>query len=199
MFKLYHHPQSRSTRPNWLLEELGLEAERVYVDMSEKQHKAPEFLAINPLGELPAFAEGDRVITESLAICLYLADVHGPHLVPPAGPGRADYYRWMVYPVGTIEPRGMAVYAARQSGDEEAVEQATRKLAEAVDVVADNFGDGPWLLGEQFTTADVMLGSTLMWLQMAGLLDLPPVLGAWAHRIMQRPAWQRAFGQGKGG
>ncbi len=191
--KLYHNPRSRSTRPNWLLEEIGLDAERVSIDFAKGEQKSPEYLAINPLGQLPAFTEGEATITESLAICLYLADVHGPHLVPPPGPGRASYYRWMVYPVGTLEPRAMEVFHHKAGGDAEKLAEAKAKLDASVEVVADAFGEGPWVLGEQFTTADVMLGSTLMWLSMMGQIELPPVLQGWVGRIMQRPAWQRAF------
>lgn len=191
--KLYHNPRSRSTRPNWLLEEIGLDAERVSIDFAKGEQKSPEYLAINPLGQLPAWTEGETTITESLAICLYLADVHGPHLVPPPGPGRAAYYRWMVYPVGTLEPRMMEVFHHKAGGDTEKMTEAKAKLDASVAVVADAFGEGPWLLGEQFTAADIMLGSTLMWLSMMGQIELPPVLQGWTGRIMQRPAWQRAF------
>lgn len=191
--KLYHNPKSRSTRPNWLLEELGLDAERIAIEFSTGQHKSPEYLAVNPLGQLPAFVDGDAVITESLAICLYLTDAYGTRLKPEGGPALATYYRWVAYVSGTIEPRAMAIYGAK--GDEAREAAARKGLADAVQVVADAFGDGPWLVGDQFTTADVMLGSTLMWVSMMGLVELPPALGAWIGRITARPAWKRAFGQ----
>lgn len=193
--KLYHNPRSRSTRPNWLLEEIGLDAERVPIEFAKGEHKAPDFLAINPLGQLPAFTDGEVPITESLGICLYLADVYGPHLVPPHGPERGPYYRWMAYSIGTIEPRAMAIFHAEQAGDEEKAAAAKASLDAAVKVIADAFGEGPWLLGEQFTAADVMLGSTIMWLVMMGRIQPPPVLAAWLGRMRERPAWQRAFGQ----
>ncbi len=191
--KLYHNPKSRSTRPNWLIEELGLDVERVMIAFDKGEHRAPDYLAINPLGQLPALEDDGAILTESGAICLYLTDAYGPQLKPEKRADLAAYHRWIAYVAGTLEPRAMGIYAAGDDADRRAA--AKEKLDHAVQIVADAFGEGPWLLGAQFTTADVVLGSTLLWMQMMQMIEPPPVLGAWMGRLAQRPAFQRAFGQ----
>lgn len=191
--KLYHNPRSRSTRPNWLIEELGLDVERVMIAFDKGEHRAPAFLAINPLGQLPAMEDNGVTLTESGAICLYLTDVYGSQLKPDTPAGLAAYHRWIAYVPGTLEHRAMGIYMAGDDPEKRAA--AKEKLAEAVQVVADAFGDGPWLVGDRFTTADVVMGSTLLWMQLAGMIDMPSTLAPWADRLQQRPAFQKAFGQ----
>jgi len=101
----------------------------------------------------------------------------------------------MVYPVGTLEPRAMDRYRATQSGDDDTIAKATEALDAAVAVVADALGVGPWLLGQQFTTADIMTGALLIRLDALGACTLPENVTAWCARLSSRPAFKSAFGQ----
>jgi len=103
---LYYMPGTRSTRPRWLLEELGIPYKLRRVDMRAGEHKTESFLAVNPLAKLPVLTQGNSTITESLAICLYLTDRYPEAGLAPAinMVGRAQYYKWVVFSIGTFEP-----------------------------------------------------------------------------------------------
>lgn len=197
--KLYHHPMSRSIRPRLLLEELGVDFEEVFIDLKAGAHKQPEYLAINPLGQLPALGDAGVVINESVGICLYLAHAYGEgKLVPTGGAALARYYQWAAFVPGTIEPRVTRLYFAKQSGDEAQVAAARKNLNDSFQVIADNGLPSPWLLGEQFTTVDVLVGSTMMWLAQVGHATIPEELMPWIGALTARPAWQRVFASMRG-
>lgn len=197
--KLYHSKQTRSVRPRWLLEELGVPYDLVALDMSKQEHKSPEYLKIHPHGALPALVDGDVTLIESAAICAYLADKFPEkHLAPPVGsPARGPYYQWMVYTIGTMEPPIMDVFlntvmlpeAERSPAKVEAGRQGWKTVAE---VLSKALQGKQYLLGDQFTAADVMVGSTLAWGQFLGLLDGFPVLQEYVGRIASRPAFLKA-------
>ena len=113
--KLYFAPRTRATRPRWLLEELGVPYELVELDMSKQEHKQLPYLRIHPLGRVPALADGDQVIFESAAICMYLADKFPEKKLAPAvgTPERGQYYQWMVYAGATLEPEVLTSAADR--------------------------------------------------------------------------------------
>lgn len=136
---------------------------------------------------------------ESAAICLYLADKFpAAQLAPPVGSAeRGRYYQWMVYTIGTLEPPVLDVFLntiqlpeAERSATK--AESGRTRFAEVAKVISDALGATPYLLGERFSAADVMIGSTLGWCSFMGLLDGQPVLTAYVERLMQRPAYQRA-------
>jgi len=199
MLKLYHSAQSRSVRPRWLLEEIGAPYELVRLDMSKQEHKAPAYLRISPHGTVPALVDGDLALIESAAICAYLADKFpDAHMAPALGtPQRGRYYQWMVYSMATLEPPVIQVFMhtvmlpeAERSA--QAVEQARASFAGVADVLATALSGKPFMLGEQFSAADVMIGSTLAWSQFLGLLNERPALQEYAQRLSARPAYQRA-------
>jgi glutathione S-transferase len=199
MLKLYHTAQSRSTRPRWLLEEIGAPYELVRISMKDNQHKTPAYLAVHPHGQLPALVDDGVTLIESAAICLHLADKFpAAKLAPPLGSAdRGRYYQWMVYTIGTLEPPVLDVFLntiqlpeAERSAAK--AESGRARFAEAATVISDGLGSKPYLLGDTFSAADVMIGSTLGWCSFMGLLDGQKVLTAYVERLMQRPAYQRA-------
>lgn len=198
MITLYHSPQSRSVRPRWLLEEIGADFTIVPIDLGKQEQKSAAHLRVHPHGQVPALTDGDLTLIESAAICLHLADrFPAAGLAPaPGTPERGRYYQWMVYTVATLEPPILQVFMntiqlpeAERSAAEAAA--GREKFRDVAKVIADAIGAGPYLLGDQFSAADVMVGSTLAWASFMGLLDGQPVLAAYVERLVQRPAYQR--------
>lgn len=197
--KLYYAPQSRAVRPRWLLEEIGAPYTLVRLDMSKNEHKAPDYMKIHPHGAVPALVDGDVAMFESAAICAYLADKFADkRLAPPVGsPARALYYQWMIYSMATLEPPVLQVFmhaamlpeAERSAA---AAEEGRAKFAEVARVLTRALEGRSFMLGDQFSAADVMIGSTLVWAQMLGLLGEHPVLADYVGRLLSRPAFQRA-------
>jgi len=199
MITLYHAPQSRSARPKWLLEEAGATYDVVRVDLSKQEHKSAEHLRRHPHGQVPVLVDGDLALIESAAICLHLAD-RFPHakLAPALGsPERGRYYQWMVYAIATLEAPIVDIFMntvqlpeAQRSAEK--VAAARTQFAAIGRVLSDALGAHPYLLGADFSAADIMVGSTLAWGSFMGLLDDSPVLAAYVERLTQRPAFQRA-------
>ena len=201
MLKLYHSRQSRSVRPRWLLEELGVPYELVTLDMQKGEHKTPAYMKVHPHGAVPALVDGDLQLFESAAICAYLADKFPEkRLAPPPGTAaRGLYYQWMVYAIATLEPPVIDVFMHTAMLPETqrspaAIEAARKKFADVASVLEQALGTRPFLLGDQFTAADVMVGSTLGWAQMLGLLEGRKTLQQYVQRLSERPALQKAQG-----
>jgi glutathione S-transferase len=200
MLTLYHSPQSRSVRPRWLLEELGVPCEVKLVDLQSGDQKKPEYLKLNPNGTVPTLVDGDLVLWESAAICQYLADKFPEkRLAPPVGtPERGKYYQWIHYAMSGLEPPAVTIFLHTMRLPEAErlpvlVEGARAQLAAATKVVEDALAGREWILGSQFSAADVMIGSTLAWVQMMGLVnDTTPNVAGYLGRCAARPAMQRA-------
>jgi len=197
--KLYHSPRSRSVRPRWLLEEVGAPYELVTLDFARGEHKTPEYLRIHPHGAVPALEDGDLVLIESAAICSYLADKFpAAQLAPAVGTAaRGRYYQWMHYAIATLEPPVLQVFLhtvllpeAQRSA--RATEEGRQKSAEAIQAIGGALGSQPFILGEQFSAADILLGTTLSWARAFGLLGEHPEVEAYAQRLAARPAYRRA-------
>ena len=197
--KLYHAAQTRSVRPRWLLEEIGAPYTLVRLDMSKGEHKSPEYMKIHPHGAVPALVDGDLTLFESAAICAYLADKFPEkHMAPAVGtPARGLYYQWMFYTMATLEPPVIEVVLhtvmlpeAQRSAA--AAEAGRTKFAQVAQVLEQALAGKSFILGDQFSVADVMIGSTLGWAQMMGILSGHPVLEAYVARLATRPAFQRA-------
>jgi glutathione S-transferase len=184
--KLYFNPQSRALIAKWMLDECGATYEIVPIDFTKREHKAPEFLKINPAGKLPALVDGESRIYEGAAICLYLGDKFPQaNLAPKIGaPERGRYLSLMVYSTSQIEPAMgdeiMKVETAPQRGwtDYETVKN----------VVEGELGAGPYLFGDWFTAADVMIGSMFIWKRMLRMPTDRPKLEAYVDRLLARPA-----------
>lgn len=191
--QLFWCPKTRAQRAVWMLEETGLDYDRVTIDVSNPDApRPPAFTAASPMGKVPALADGAVRFADSAAICIYLADRYPACGLAPAidDPQRGAYLYWMVYTPGVIEPamgeRFNNVTPNRHSsgwGDFDTM----------IETLATGLGDGPWILGDQFTAADVMLGSSVHFLKQFGLLEESSVLDAYGERCLARPACQRAL------
>jgi glutathione S-transferase len=193
MIKLYWCQNTRAMRAVWLLEEAGVPYERVHIDIRDAQAKAdPEFRAASPLGKVPALADGAVRINDSGAICAYIADAYPQAgLAPPIGdPQRGAYLQWLMFTNSNIEPAMMEKFSALTPN------RAAHGWGDYVSMLAtlrEGLQTGPWILGERFCAADVMLGSAVYFLDMFKILSDEPVLKAYLERCMARPAAQRAF------
>jgi glutathione S-transferase len=183
MIKLYGGAFSRASIVHWYLEELQIPYEFVKLDMKAGEHRQPEFLAINPMGKVPALVDGDATVWESGAILLYLAQVYDN--LPTAPAERALYDQWVLFANATLGP-GIFVETSR--------EQETPKLLGPLDQL---FATHTHLMGDSFTVADVAVGSMLGYIIMMLKMDLSayPNVMAYLERIRQRPAFQKTIGQ----
>ncbi|MCA9689895.1 MAG: glutathione S-transferase [Myxococcales bacterium] len=190
--KIYWCPRTRASRVVWMLEELGRPYERVYVDIRAPGPRDPEFLAASPMGKVPALADGPVTVADSAAICLYLADRYASGTLAPAidDPSRGRFLYWIMYAPGVFEPamaeKFSGLPAKRQThgwGDFPAM----------IATLEAGLAAGPWIMGDTFTAADVLLGSSVAFLRMFGGLPDSPVLSAYADRCVERPAYRRAM------
>ena len=195
---LYHASPSRSSIILWMLEELGQPYEVKLLKLSEGDNLKPDYLAINPMGKVPALDHKGTVITESAAICTYLADEfpQAKLNVPVGTPRRGVYLKWLCFGPGCFEPAVIDRAAPR-------TEEARRGMLgygtfdTTMDTVAKAVAKGPWLMGEQFTAADVIIGANIRWGTMFKLIPERPEFTAYAARIAARPAAQRAEAKDK--
>jgi glutathione S-transferase len=193
MIKLYWCPNTRAMRAVWLLEEAGVPYERVQIDIRDAQAKAnPEFRTASPLGKVPALADGAVTINDSGAICAYIADAYPQAgLAPPIGdPQRGAYLQWLMFTNSNIEPAMMEKFSALTPNR---AAHGWGDYASMLTMLREGLQTGPWILGERFCAADVMLGSAVYFLDMFKILGDEPVLKAYLERCMARPAAQRAF------
>ena len=194
---LYHAAPSRSSITRWMLEEIGEPYDIHLLSLNKGDNRAPEFLAVNPMGKVPALKHGDVVITEAAAICAYLADEfpRAKLNVPVGDPRRGVYLKWLFFGPSCIEPAIIDRAAPRK-------EEARRGMLgygdfdTVMDVVAKAVSKGPYLLGEQFTAADVVIGSGLRWGMLFKLLPERIPLLCRAPRGATGTATRRSAGQG---
>ena len=195
---LYHAAPSRSSIALWMLEEIGEPYDVKLLKLSAGDNMKPDYLAINPMGKVPALKHGDTVITEVAAICTYLADEFPAKKlnVPVGTPRRGVYLKWLFFGPGCFEPAVIDRAAPRK-------EEARRGMLgygdfdTCMNVVAKAVDKGPWIMGEQFTAADVVIGSNIRWGTMFKLIPERPEFTAYAARIAARPAAQRAEAKDK--
>jgi glutathione S-transferase len=191
---LYHAAPSRSSIVHWMLEELGEPYDIHLVSFKKGETRAPAYLAINPMGKVPALRHGDVIITEAAAICTYLADEfpRAKLNIPIGNPRRGPYLKWLFFGPSCVEPAIMERAYPRKDtppraalgfGDFDLVVDVLAKAAAAAQ---------PYLMGEQFTAADVVIGSGLRWGMMFKLLPERPEFTAYVGRLTERPALKRA-------
>jgi glutathione S-transferase len=195
---LYHAAPSRSSITRWMLEETGEPYDIHLLSLSKGDNRTPEYLAVNPMGKVPALKHGDTVLTEGAAICAYLADEfpRAKLSVPIGTPRRGVYLKWLFFGPSCIE----AAMIDRASPRKEEPRRAMLGYGDfdtVMDVTAKAVAKGPYLMGEQFTAADVVVGSTLRWGMMFKLLPERPEFIAYTNRLAARPALQRAEAQDK--
>ncbi|MGR9046564.1 MAG: glutathione S-transferase family protein [Gammaproteobacteria bacterium] len=198
MIRIYGFPYTRSTRVTWALEEAGVDYEFIAVDLSKGEHKKPEFLEVNPGGKVPALVDGDFVLTESAAICTYLGEKFpSSGLVPSALTERAHYFQWCFFamteleaPLWTMEKHARILPASHRVP---AIEKTCRwEFQRAASVLAQHMEGREYVVGNQLTAADILLGSTLNWGRKVGEVLEPGALEAYAERMAARPALARA-------
>ena len=195
---LYHAAPSRSSIVRWMFEEIGEPYDVHLLSLSKGDNRAPDYLAVNPMGKVPALRHGDVVITEAAAICTYLADEY-PRAklnVPVGDPRRGPYLKWLFFGPSCIEPAMMDRAFPRK---EEARRGALGygDFDTVLNVVAKAVASGRFILGDQFTAADVVIGSGLRFGMMFKLLPERDEFMAYTQRLAKRPALQRAEAKDK--
>ena len=188
----YHAAPSRGAIVHWMLEEVGAPFRMELLDLSRGEQKEPTYLAVNPMGKVPAIVHRGVVITEVAAICCYLADAFpGAGLAPAIGdPQRGTYLRWLIFEPACLEPAIVDRMLERPPGPPRALGYGD--FDTTMDVVARAVTPGPNLLGERFSTADVLIGSALRWGTMIGSVPQRPEFAGYIERLNARPALQRA-------
>ena len=190
---LYTNPMSRGRIARWMLEEVGQPYRAEMVGYGPAM-KAPAYLAINPMGKVPALRHGDVIVTEGAAICAYLADAFPQAgLAPPPGaPARGPYYRWLFFAAGPIEA---SVTNKAMGFDAPAEKEGTLgygSLDAVMNAVEGALKHSDHIAGDRFTAADVYLGSQIGWGMQFGTIEKRPAFQAYWERIGSRPAAVRA-------
>jgi len=190
---LYHASPSRSSIVLWMLEELGEPYDIKLLKLSAGDNLKPEFLSLNPMGKVPTLKHGDTVITESAAICTFLADEYPKAKlnIPVGAPGRGVYLKWLFFGPSCIEP----AIIDRASPRKEEARRAMLSYGDfdtVMNVAAKAVEKGPWLMGEQFTAADVIIGANLRWGMIFKMIPERKEFLDYAARIAARPGAQRA-------
>ena len=188
----YHSPNTRSTGTLILLEELGAPYRLEIVNLKSGAQREPAYVAVNPMGKVPAIRHGDAVVTEQVAVYLYLAD-----LFPEAGlapmltdPLRGPYLRWLAFYGSSFEP---AIIDRSQKR-----EPAPRAMSPYGDfdtmfkTLTDQLEAGPYMLGSRFLALDVLWGTALGWITHFGLIPAVPVIKSYVERVNTRPAFAKA-------
>jgi len=188
---LYHHPYSRAANVVWMLEEVGVPYEIRFVDIMTGAHKAPDIVALNPMGKLPILVDGDAVVSESAAIALYLADRYSLGKLAPAldDPKRGTYLRWSLFAPSVIEPGSLA---KANNWEFKPGSAGWGKHEDMLEAMAFAIGKGPFLLGETFSVAAVIFGGTIAFMLQFDMLEKRPAFTEYAARLAERPAAQKA-------
>lgn len=189
---LYHSPQSRSTAALTLLEELGADYELHVLDQKKGEQRKAEYLAVNPMGKVPAIRHGEAVVTEQVAVFLYLADLYADAGLAPAigDPLRGPYLRWIVFYGSSFEPA-----IVDRSMKREPAPPSTSPYGDydtMLSTLAGQLARGPWILGERFSAADVLWGTALTWTTMFKLVPELPEIMRYMERVNSRAAVNRA-------
>jgi glutathione S-transferase len=189
----YTHPQSRGRIVRWMLEEIGRPYRTELLEYDTTM-KAPAYLAINPMGKVPAIRHGDTVVTEAAAICAYLADAFPEaHLAPPPGDRlRGPYYRWLFFGAGPIEAAWTNKAAGLIVPPERERMMGYGRFETVIDVLEQAVSRAEYVVGESFTAADVYLGSALGFGMQFGMIEKRPAFERYCQRLSARPAAQRA-------
>lgn len=199
-FVLYYAPRTRAFRARWMLEELSVPYELRTVNIAQGEQRTADYRLIHPLGAVPALVEDGSTLIESGAICLELGDRFADRgLAPPlASPLRAAYYQWSVFAVATLDPMVAPVFyrsfrLPAERRQDIATDDEHERFARIAAALRLPMRTGPFLLGEAFSAADVLVGSVLAWARATGLLRSATELEPYLRRLEDRPAFQRAL------
>lgn len=193
----YHNPRSRAQMVHWMLEEAGAPYRIVPIDFEKGEHKTPSFLALNPMGKLPTIVHRGTVVTETAAIIAYLADAFPAAGLapPPTDPSRGTYYRWLFFGAGCFEPALLDTMLKRPPVEKK-MAVGWGSYEDVLATLKQALGNGPYLLGDTFSAADVYVGSEVRWAMMFGAPGLKgeKVFDDYVARLSARPAAQRTVG-----
>lgn len=183
--KLYYNPRSRATISKWILDELGVDYELVMIDFEKAEHKSAAFREINPAGKLPALIDGEQRLFESVAIGLYLGDKYPAAGLAPAidAPERGRYLSLMVYATAQLEPAMGDSFLNVESSPT----RGWTDFKTVQNVLIQELAGNPYLLGDNFSLADILISSNFIWRRMFGHTDEPPEIKAYIDRLLERP------------
>lgn len=186
---LYMNPMSRGRIVRWMLEELDVPYEVKILEYGTTM-KAPEYLAINPMGKVPAIEHNGTVVTETAAICAYLADQFPEKMLAPApaSPERGAYYRWLFFAAGAVEPAAFCKKQGLEITDERRSMSPFGTYSETFEVLRQAVSAHDYVCGDTFTAADVYVASCIGFYMQFGLIDSHPDFEAYLSRMMSRPA-----------
>lgn len=196
--KLYWAPQTRSTRAFWMLEEAGIDYDAELIDIrAEERNDSAEFRAASPMGKVPAIVDGDIGMSESAAICMYIADRYCAGNLAPSidDPLRGKYLYWTMYTPAVIEPAMSEKFNNIKSNH---VRNGWGDFDSMIQVFDDGLDGKEWILGDRFTAADVMLGSSAVFMRMFDMLPDSKNIGDYADRCLSRPAYVKAMQKSSG-
>ncbi len=187
----YTNPQSRGSIVRWMLEEVGAPYETVLLEYGTTM-KGADYLAVNPMGKVPAIRHDERVVTESAAICAYLADAYPRAGLAPAAADRHDYYRWMFFAAGPVE----AAFSNKAMGWVVPPERERMfgygNFARAIAALETAVAGKAFVAGDKFSAADVYVGSMINFMLSFKLLDPNPIFEKYLAPLLARPAYRRA-------
>ena len=189
----YSNPMSRARIARWMLEEVGAPYETVLLDYGTTM-KGADYLAVNPMGKVPAIKHGDTVVTEAAAICAYLADAFpAANLAPPHGDSRrGTYYRWMFFAAGPLESAVTGKALGLLAPKDKAMMAGYGTFDDVMNALEGAVAAGPYICGDQFTAADVYVGAQIGWGLQFGTIDKRPAFENYFARLRDRPAAARA-------
>jgi len=187
----YTNPMSRGRIVRWMLEETGADYDTEIMGYADSM-KADAYLAINPMGKVPAIVHKGKVVTECAAICAYLGDAFPDAGLAPATSDRADYYRWLFFAAGPVEHAVTNHAAGFVPAPERGRMFGYGNYDLMVDVLEKAVAAHPYIAGDAFTAADVYVGSQVIWGQQFGTLPKRDAFAAYAERLTGRDAYKRA-------
>ena len=187
----YTNPMSRGQIARWMLEEVGAPYEQRVLNF-DTDMKAPAYLAVNPMGKVPAIVHGGRVVTECAAICAYLADAFPDARLAPALTARADYYRWLFFAAGPVEQAITSKHFGLEPKGEQQRMAGFGSLEAALDTLEGAVAGKPFIAGDSFTAADVYVGSQVDWGLQFGTIPSRPAFEAYVAPFRERAAYKRA-------
>lgn len=187
----YHSPNTRSSGVRLLLEELGAPYDLKVINMKAGEQRKPDYLAVNPMGKVPAIKHGDALVTEQVAITIYLADLFPKAGLAPAidDPLRGPYLRWLAFYAACFEPAVVDRAMKREPGSLAMTPYGDYDTM--LRTLVAELAKGPYLLGERFSAADLLWGSGLLWTTRFQLVPELPEIKAYVARHRQRPAVER--------
>lgn len=186
----YTNPMSRGQIARWMLEEVGVPYDQVLLEYGTTM-KAPEYLAINPMGKVPAIVHRGKVVTECAAICAYLADAFPDAGLAPPVDDRADYYRWLFFAAGPVEAAVINRALQWEVPADKQMMAGYGNFDAAMDGLETAIAGKTWICGDRFTAADVYVGSQIDWGLAFGSMPSRPAFADYAGRLRDRPAYKR--------